>query len=99
VRYAVELGPAAEEDLRRLPPDVQAHVANRLHDLEQSPTRVSRPSHFPYSIDGQAFKFDYRHQQTHYYFHVLFKYGQDEQTIHVELIGVMRVELDASDDE
>ena len=84
--FAVEWGTEAEEDLDRLPPLLASIILDQVDLLAANPTRLSRPSHFPYR-PSQAFEFSRRFEARTYYITVLFHYGQDEQTIVVDAIG------------
>jgi len=87
--YTIRLTPVAQEDVRRLPPSAAVFLARQLELLAQNPTALSRPSRFPYPPDAQLYEF---HRDidggNREFFHVLFKYGADEETIFI--IGVAR---------
>jgi hypothetical protein len=91
VSYAIDISPEAAEDLNRLPLPVAVEVDRRLSLLAADPARLSQRSHFPYPINAQAYKFDHIFEGVEYLFHVLFKYSQDEQTLHILLIGVQTI--------
>jgi hypothetical protein len=89
--YAIDITPEAAGDLAPLPVQVSIEVERRLNELAQDPVGLSRPSHFPYPVNAQAFKFDYEFDDVQYAFHVLFKYGQNEQTLHILMIAVQMI--------
>ena len=89
--YALDITPEAGEDLARLPIAVANQVETELLRLARSPTRLSQPSTFPYPNNTQAFKVEIEFEGTHYFFHVLFHYGQDEQTLHIDGIAVRTI--------
>jgi hypothetical protein len=84
--FAVGWEAEAEEDLQRLPPVLASAVLDELDRIAVSPTRLSKPSHFPYR-PAQAYEFSREFQGRTYYLTLLFHYGQDEQTIVLDAIG------------
>jgi hypothetical protein len=89
MNYAVVLAPEAAVDLARLPPPVAEHVAGELRRLSDAPVRLSTRAYFPYRPDSQMFRCNsFVDADLRYSAVVLFKYGQDEQTLHVQAIGV-----------
>jgi len=87
--YQVVLAMPAQQDLGRLPPELQDYLTAKIARLAADPTRLSRPSAFPFPPGFQLFHPDpftdaagARHD-----FAVLFRYGQDETTLHVAMIG------------
>jgi len=78
--YGVALAPEALEDLAKLPLGIRARVEQALVRLAESPTALSRPSHFPY-VPAQAYELHYQLESTEYFVTILFRYAQDEQTL------------------
>ena len=78
--YGVILAPDALEDLAKLPPDIRARVEQDIRRLAQSPTALSRPSHFPY-LPCQAYEVEYQGDAVEYFITILFRYAVDEQNL------------------
>jgi len=89
--YALELAAEAQADLARLPIHVAAFLERKLKELAQAPTRLSGPSRFPFRRHAQLFSCELRSAGYHYYFHVMFQYSQDEQTLHIEAIASQKI--------
>jgi hypothetical protein len=91
VGYAIDITPEAAKDLESIPLPVAEYLARApVHDLAESPSTVSRPSAFPYPLRGQAYECSMVHLDTQYRMHVCFQYSQDESTLHILFIGVVR---------
>ena len=83
--YVVE---PSEEALRRFsgysPAERQA-IADALDRLAESPTRLSRPSYPPAELPNfQVYEFWHNGNIC---FKIFFKYGSDEQTLHIYSFG------------
>lgn len=90
--YAIDVLPDAAETLATLPVQVAELLYRHLESrLAPDPSAVSQPSHFPYPIDVPAYKTELEFVDVHYYFHVMFRFAQDEKSLHIIRIGVMRV--------
>lgn len=85
--YSVEVGPQAIDDLERLPEAIQRAILRSLRELATSPSKHSRPAIPPYP-PGMLFRADLSIQGITCLLDVVFRYGQDEQTLHVERIFV-----------
>jgi hypothetical protein len=86
--YVVKLTAEAEEDLRAARRPAPAEPRHGpVGDLARAPAVLSRPASFPH-LPYQKYQFWSPDDTTH--FTVLFEYGQDEQTLHVVAIGVVR---------
>lgn len=85
--YAVKLEPPAREDLARLPPRLQAAVLAKIDAMASSPTRDTRPARPPYGA-GMLYRADFPFEGVECLPDVVFRYGQDEQTLHVEHLFV-----------
>jgi mRNA-degrading endonuclease RelE of RelBE toxin-antitoxin system len=84
--------PAAEKDLARLPEAFQKHVLAEIERLAANPVLLSRPSVPPWLPNRQMFRADpLEVEDGRHEFHVFFRYGQDEETIHVLAIGHYRL--------
>jgi hypothetical protein len=80
--YDVALDTDAMEDLNKLPVPLRQLVETEITRLARDPTGLSRPSTFPYpqcqcmrittDFDGQSWRIV-----------LLFRYSQDETTIHI----------------
>ena len=86
--YTVIVGPEAEAALRRLPPAVADCVRQELRRLGDDPNGLGRPAVPPLKFDGQVFPFRCDVGGTRYYFYALFRYGADEQALHVEEFAI-----------
>lgn len=86
--WEVELSPTAVERVKRLPDVVRGELFVQLHKLERSPVQLSRTAPSPPYLPGfMMYGFWCEHLGQRSYITVLFKYGVDEQTIHVYSIG------------
>jgi hypothetical protein len=81
--YRAILTGNAKNDLRAMPERVAQYVLLQLAELEKSPTALSRPSHFPFRLQCQLFKFDYDYDGKRYFINVLFQYGADEESLYI----------------
>ncbi len=89
--YAVILEPEAERDLSSLPPVLQQLVEISLRQLASDPVHLSRPTHFPY-IQAQMYRAELEFEQSRYIAIIIFRYSQDETTLHVLQIAHLIVE-------
>lgn len=87
--YVVKLSDEAVEDLRKLPLELLEAVNKHFDLLERNPVGLSRPSAIPY-WPAQTFRFEAVLDGDRYFFDILFKYGADEQTLHVLAVPSMR---------
>ena len=79
--YAVALSREAADDLRRLPEALQKFIISELVLRARNPTQHSvRPGP---AGRGQKFEFTFDQGGAHLYVIAYFRYGADEQTIHV----------------
>ncbi len=87
--YEVILLPRAEVDFANLETHLQAFVETRFSELGQSPTQLSRRAVSPpYPPGFQIYEFDFDVPgEDRHHFAVLFRYGQDEASLHVAAIG------------
>jgi hypothetical protein len=88
--YELVLSPKAEETLAGLEPPVAAAVESHLLRLAGSPTSMSRPAVLPYPPGSQMSEFSMMHDGRLHRLTILFRYGSDEQTLHVIAIGHIR---------
>jgi hypothetical protein len=90
--YSVAFTPEAEEDVVRLAqqePPLASFILDHVERLAESPTTLSTRDGYPYRPDQRyAFWGEGDHARTHV--HVFFQYGQDEQTLWITAIGVVR---------
>lgn len=88
MRYRCRLSDIAEADLVRLPTPIRSYLVKHLRRLEKNPSALSIPSHFPYPEKCQLFHLPiYTHNATRHHLIVLFRYGQDEETLLIVGIG------------
>lgn len=86
--YRAILTTAAAEDISRLPVALRNAVHAELLRLCESPATLSRRSVSPpYPPGYQLFQFDRVLADKVHYFSILFKYGQDEQTLFIHGLG------------
>ena len=91
--YRTILESPAKSDLAALPRPLQLVVRSELRRLAGSPVTLSRPAVFPYPPGSQLYHFHHDPGgDTWHHFVVLFRYGQDEATLHI--IGIGHVEYD-----
>lgn len=83
--YAVELDPQAIDDLSGLPPVVQRLIVELLRNIAESPSRNSRPATVPYP-PGMLHRADIPLADMQCLVDVVFRYSQDEQSIHIDRI-------------
>lgn len=81
--YSLILTVAAEAQLRALPEPLGGFVREQIQRLRQSPSALSRPASVLHAR-GQLFEFHYDRGGVSVWVSVIFRYGQDEQTLHVE---------------
>lgn len=90
--YELLYSEAAEKDLAAIA-DLSPHLLNfvetQLLRLAGNPVALSQPAHPPYPPDTQLFAFGYPIDDfgEEWRFSVHFRYGQDEQTLHILAIG------------
>src|SRR5438445_13570788 len=85
--YHVRLSPTAAANVRKLAKPLRKHVRDHLRDLAASPTTHSKPAVFPFPPRSQiSHAPDLIDDEGTHHFVVLFRYGQDEETL--EVIGV-----------
>jgi len=84
--YVLNLSPTAAQQLAAQPEPLRGFVVAALHRLAESPVSVARRS--PSVTAGQRAEFKFDHGGAVLWVTVTFLYGQDEQTLHVELITV-----------
>ena len=88
--YAVSLTPDAESDLSRLPALLASYVLDQLDLLAENPVALSKPPSFPHPL-FQKYQFFWPPDgpaETHVT--ILFHYSQDETTLHIVGIGIVR---------
>ena len=73
--------------LARLPRPVIDAVESQIHLLEQNPRLHSRPAFVPLPT-GQVSQLDYTFQGMDYLVDIVFRYGADEETLHLEYLFV-----------
>jgi hypothetical protein len=86
--YQLVLSPEAESDLASFSPPIREHIVESLRRLAENPLALSRASHFPYPPNCQLFRPEpFFHEDDRHEFMVLFRYGQDEASLHIIGIG------------
>lgn len=98
MNYQIELTPAAEADLARLPRPLQIAIGEHLLDLAESPTRLSRnavsPPYPPGFQMSQLWWDPDPESDDRHFFTVLFKFAADESRLIVHGIGYQSVPRD-----
>lgn len=87
MRYEIELAQRARERLDAQPWVLQQAILHHLELLAESPTKLSRPSAFPYDPDFQMYSFRANNEGVIWQFTILFSYGADERTLYIHTIG------------
>ena len=88
--YAVVMGDDVVRALKLLPePELQEFVLDRIDDLAARPAELSEPARFPYPA-GQAYYFERSAGGTYDAFLVLFKFSQDETSLHIISLSWLR---------
>jgi hypothetical protein len=72
-----------EAMLLKLPGPVRGRVESEFQRLSEGPASISRTS-FASTQSGQVFRFEMTFQGMDYLFDLVFRYGADEQTLHLE---------------
>jgi hypothetical protein len=84
--YALDLTSLARRQLQSQPEPLRTYIFSALERLAVSPASFgSRPSTIPL---GQSAEIEYRHEGVVLWISVVFRYGQDEETLHIEQILV-----------
>ena len=90
--YAVIFTPEAEDNLQNIAhadPLLASRILDEAERLAQDPTSLSSPGGVPFLPQQRySFWFDPQEKKTH--IHLFFQYGQDEQSIWITGIGVVR---------
>ena len=84
--YALNLSPPAAQQLAAQPEPLRGFVLGALRRLAESPAALARRS--PGVTAGQLAEFRFDQGGAVLWVTITFLYGQDEQTLHVELIAV-----------
>ena len=85
--YSLIITPTAETQLLALPPELAQFVRQQLQWLIQDPVARSKPAPSLYSR-GQLFEVHYERGGVSVWVSIIFRYGQDEESLHVEDIAV-----------
>ena len=87
MNYKIRLSSQARLDLLAFSPTLQDHLLHELDRFKAEPVTLSRKAHFPYPENCQLFRpAPLFVELERHEFMVLFRYGQDEQTL--EIIGI-----------
>ena len=81
--YTVIITPAAARQLTDLPGQLAEFIREQLLHLMENPAVLSKPATI-LQPRGQLFEFKYDSGGVVVWISVIFRYGQDEQTIHIE---------------
>ena len=79
-----------DQVFQRLPQPVAHALNERIRLLEQNPRAISRPAFTPLP-SGQVMQLEVTFQGMEYLLDVIFKYGSDEETLHLEYLFVETV--------
>lgn len=83
--YRVELSEEAFQRFSGYSPDERQAVADALDRLSEAPTRLSRPG-YPVAEIPNYQVYEFWHN-SNICFKIFFKYGSDEQTLHIHSFG------------
>jgi hypothetical protein len=86
VGYKIAWEPEALEVLDRLEPLSASQLLDQIDRLAEDPARLSHRSSITYVVKHQYFECDIEG----YFVVVFFQYGQDEQTIYITDLGIVR---------
>jgi len=87
--YHLILSPTAAQQLQEIPLSLLDEVERQLQQLAESPVAVSVRSAVPYRLDRQLYHFSATDSAgERWFFIVHFRYGQDEQQLHVAAITI-----------
>jgi hypothetical protein len=88
VSYTLLYTPTAERDLEKVQAGLLDFVEQQLLRLAESPASVSVPSVLPFPPNCQMFRFAHPDfEGSRWNFVVLFRYGADEQSLHILGVG------------
>lgn len=88
--YRVVFGPKAEEAYNDLPLSLLDEFDRQMDRLADDPTAVAVSGAFPFPANRMVFHFDISdHNGEVWDFAVHFRYGEDEQTLHVIAVTVL----------
>ena len=89
--YGVELGSEVRQLLRELPGEVGELLLDGLDRLAEQPTKLSRSSSTGNSgIKAQVYDFPLQTKAGKYLAIVKFQYSQDEQSLHIDTIDLVK---------
>ena len=92
--YLIRIDPDALKYIKTRPPaDVLTDLRKAIERFAKSPASLSKPATFPFVPGQQCFEHTYVSGVYRYLWHVTFKYSQDEQTILIARIGLLRSRL------
>lgn len=85
--YALVITPAAEDQLIALPAELASFVRLQLARLSENPTVLSKPTSI-LQTRGQLFEVKFDRGGVVVWIRVVFRFGQDEQSLFVEHVAV-----------
>jgi hypothetical protein len=92
--YRIRIGEGAWRNVQTpVPVQVRDDLREALRELAKSPTTLSRPSRLPFVPGEQCFECSFIYPPYRYFFHVSFKFSQDETSILIAHIGLSRTDL------
>jgi len=90
VSHQLVFGPKAEEAYESLPLSLLDEFDRHMDRLAESPATVAVPGTFPFPANRMVFHFEMSdHTGETWHFVAHFRYGSDEQTLHVVAITVL----------
>ena len=84
--YALVITPAAADQLRALPAELAEFIRLQLARLSENPTASSKPASI-LQPRGQLFELKYDRGGVVVWISIIFRFGQDEQSLFVEHIA------------
>jgi hypothetical protein len=83
VSYTLVVTPVAAGQLGAFPAELADSIRGQLARLAENPTALSKPTSI-LQRHGQLFEFKYERGGAVVWVSVIFRFGQDEQTLYVE---------------
>jgi hypothetical protein len=85
--YRLIITPAVEAQLLNLPRALERFAREQLALLGQDPVGLSKPAPLLYRR-GQLFEAHYARGGVYVWVSIIFRYGQDEESIHIEDVTI-----------
>lgn len=86
----IKLSEDSAATIARFPNEVRNEIRAELLRLSENPATLSRPSVMPFPAGYQMYQFRVEYDGDIHFFTVLFRYGDDEETLIIPAIGHVR---------